>query len=395
MAVMGGRRLALKYEVPHCVFAMSMTKDTPDFGFVTNFVDGEAIVALRGNVDNRAALELRAILNAVIDRRPASMVLDVAELDFMGSAGVLAVSSAEKRLAALGTKLTVRSSSDLVNRLLDLVERDEVSRLERAHPEHGHLGPEDLGGTPIALRPSRRGGSSEDFRRVTAMPADPEVVDGALRLLVDLARSGVSGADGVSVSLLRNGVLMTVAASDQTIMAMDADQYATGEGPCVDASVKGHWFHAESLDTETRWPAFTPQARGLGIKAILSSPLRAFETPVGALNIYSRTASSFDVKAQETAAVFAQKASVILGDARVGVSETQMAVRFQEALRTREVIALAKGVIMEREGVDEDAAFTALLRLALYNGAPLRRRAEEMVLSAKQPQLGPEWGLDD
>jgi hypothetical protein len=65
---------------------------------------------------------------------------------------------------------------------------------------------------------------------MTAMLADPDVVDGALRLVVELARSCVSGADGVSVSLLRHGVLSTVAASDQTIMAMDADQYATGEG---------------------------------------------------------------------------------------------------------------------------------------------------------------------
>jgi hypothetical protein len=261
--------------------------------------------------------------------------------------------------------------------------------VERALPEHGHLGPEDLDGMPVVLRQSRSGGSSEEFRRVTAMPVDPDVIDGALGLVVDLARFCVRGADGVSVSLLRNGVLSTVAASDHTIMAMDADQYATGEGPCVDASLQGHWFHAESLDTETRWPSFTPQAQGLGIKAILSSPLRAVEQPVGALNIYSRTADSFDVKAQETAAVFAERASAILSAARVGVSETQMAIRFQEALRSREIIALAKGVIMERGGIDENAAFSALLRLALYNGTPLRRRAEEMVLSAKQPELGP------
>jgi len=39
------------------------------------------------------------------------------------------------------------------------------------------------------------------------MPADPDVVDGALRLVVDLARSCVDGADGVSVSLVHNGVL--------------------------------------------------------------------------------------------------------------------------------------------------------------------------------------------
>jgi hypothetical protein len=186
-----------------------------------------------------------------------------------------------------------------------------------------------------------------------------------------------------------------VAASDQTILDMDADQYATGEGPCVDASMKGHWFHAESLATETRWPSFVPQARDLGINAILSSPLKAFDQPVGALNIYSRTASTFDVTAQETAAVFAQKASAILSDARVGVSDSQMAIRFQDALRSREIISLAKGVIMEREGVDEDGAFSALLRLSLHQGTPLRGRAEAIIRSARQRELGPKSGHDD
>lgn len=87
------------------------------------------------------------------------------------------------------------------------MERAEVIRLERSLPELGHLGPEDLGGMPIVLRQTRGSSSSADFRRVTAVPADPEVVDGALRLVADLARSCVSGADGVSVWLLRNGVL--------------------------------------------------------------------------------------------------------------------------------------------------------------------------------------------
>jgi len=230
--------------------------------------------------------------------------------------------------------------------------------------------------------------------RVLARYRLDDLIDATLRLVVELARSTVGGADGVSVSLLRHGQLATVAASDQTILDMDADQYATGEGPCVDASMKGHWFHAESLATETRWPSFIPQARDLGINAILSSPLKAFDQPVGALNIYSRTASTFDVKAQVTAAAFAQKASVILSDARAGVSDSQMGIRFQEALRSREIIALAKGVIMEREGMDEEQAFAALLRLSLYNGVALRRRAEEIVLSARRPALGPDGGFD-
>jgi GAF domain len=178
------------------------------------------------------------------------------------------------------------------------------------------------------------------------------VVDGVLRLVVDLARSCVHGADGVSVSLLRNGEFSTVAASDQTIMTMDAEQYATGEGPCVDASIKGRLFHAESLDTEIRWPTFTPKARVLGIRAILSSPLTAFEAPFGALNLYSRTGPGFDVNAQETAVIFAQKASIILSDVRVDMGKAQMA--FQEALRVREAICLTTGINREHKGLGDD-----------------------------------------
>jgi anti-anti-sigma factor len=372
---------------------MSLIADPSSFGVTTTLEGQSTVLALRGKVENLAAFELSALLDSAIDRHPESVILDMSELEFVGAAGMVAISNAEKRLADMGAALTVRSPSILVNRLLAMMESAQEARLERALPGHGHLGPEDR--RAVSVSPPRFASSLEtsDLRRVTALPADPDVVDGALRLLVELARSCVSGADGVSVSLLRHGRLSTVAASDQTIMAMDADQYATGEGPCVDASLKGHWFHADSLDTETRWPSFTPRARGLGIKAILSSPLKAFEQPVGALNIYSRTAESFEIKDQETAAVFARKASVILSDARAGVSDSQMALRYKEALQSRKVITLATGIIMEREGMDEDDAFTALLRLSLYHGETLRGRAESTLLSARTPEL-PMEGSD-
>ena len=52
------------------------------------------------------------------------------------------------------------------------------------------------------------------------------VVMGALRLLVSLAQAMVEGADGASVTLRRHGRLSTVAATDQTILDMDSEQYA-------------------------------------------------------------------------------------------------------------------------------------------------------------------------
>ena len=225
------------------------------------------------------------------------------------------------------------------------------------------------------------------LRRVTAIPADKDVIDGALRLVVALARATVGGADGVSVSLRRQGRLSTVAASDQTISEMDASQYATGEGPCVDASVEGRWFHAESLATETRWPNFTPRARALGINAILSSPLLAADRPVGALNIYSRTATAFAPEDQELASVFAGEASLILTKAGMDVTDDEVSTRLGEAQRVRRVIAQAEGIIMEREGIPEDIAYTVLRSYSQRTNRPLRERAEEVVASTRRLQV--------
>jgi hypothetical protein len=122
--------------------------------------------------------------------------------------------------------------------------------------------------------------------------------------------------------------------------------------------------------------------------SILSSPLKALGRPVGALNIYSRTTSAFDVKAQEAAAVFAGKASVILSDARAGVTDTQLGYRFQEALRSREIIAMAKGILMERERTSEGDAFNALLHHSLENGVSLLNGSKRFVLSTTRPEFG-------
>jgi anti-anti-sigma factor len=366
----------LEREGSNRAFATSMSSHPPPpLEVITRFEGTQAVLVLRGRVEHSSAFAFGAALDGTIDRHPESVVLDLSELEFIGTAGMVAVANAEKRLAGMGIQLTVRSPSVLVNRLLDM--------MESADPVYP--GPV---ATSQATRPA-------EFRRFTAVPADPDVVDGALRLVVELARVLVDGADGVSVSLQRHGRLSTVAASDHTIMEMDTAQYSTGQGPCVDAATNGRYFHTASLAEETRWPAFTPKAHGLGINAILSSPLMAFAEPVGALNIYSRSTSAFDAKAQAAAAVFARKASVILSDAGAGVSDAQMAARFQEALRNRKDITLATGVLMERKGIGEEEAFADLLRVSLSHGEPLRDRAQVTVRSARRAEAGTERGSDD
>jgi GAF domain-containing protein len=310
-------------------------------------------------------------------------VLDFAELEFMDNSGFDLIGSKAERLARSGGALSIRSPSGMIRRLLAVV---GLLDLVRVDPQETVSEPPDLErflDLPASAPSAESGGLSRYLRQVTGLPANDEVVDGALRLVVALARVTVAGADGASVSLRRRNRLSTVAASDQTVLDMDAGQYETGEGPCVDASVSGRRFLTEFLDTETRWPAFTPKARALGINAILSSPLVVRNTAIGALNIYSRKPAAFQIKDQELASVFAHQASALLGEARADVTDHLLDGRLGEALRTRELISQAQGIIMEREGVGAHTAYTVLRRTSMRQGVPLRQRAQDIVSSTR------------
>jgi anti-anti-sigma factor len=318
--------------------------------------------------------ELGAVVDAVIDRGNVNVVLDLAECDFIDASGLGVIAEGAARADLWGGTLTVRSPSGVVARLLDLTGLDltirplipDQSPLAQLSPRADVMG---------EISPYGRGSL---LGRLGAGP--DEAVSAALRLVVALARAAVEGADGVSVSLRRHHALETVAASDQTISDMDADQYATGEGPCVDASVAGHRFHARSLASETRWPEFTPRARALGINAILSSPLIVRDRPVGALNIYSRSPDAFAAEASTVLTVTAEH----------DMTASRAADRLGEVLRTRQVIALAQGVVMERDRVDEDRAYTTLRRVSARSGRPLRERAEDVVASTRGTRSPPD-----
>ena len=371
------------------------------FGVFVEIGARHTVLGVRGEVDLETGPVLDAIVGSVIDGGHRSVVLDLVHCDFMDARGLRAVASAIERLAGVGAVLAIRSPSAMIAHLLDLGGFGGRVRLEQPGPGtagaaiHRHrLGPEDEVRSP---GPGPRGAASllemvPQLPRVTAVPAENDVVDGVLRLVVNLARATVGGADGVSVSLRRHGRLSTVAATDQTISDMDADQYDTGEGPCVDASMEGRWFHAEALVDETRWPTFVPRARTLGINAILSSPLLAGARPVGALNIYSRTAAAFTPADRELAATFASGASVILTDVGAGVGSDELADRFTEALERRAVISQAQGVIMALRGLSAEAAYGVLLRSSIETGTPLQEEARAVVVSARLPDASPGGG---
>jgi hypothetical protein len=352
------------------------------FSLAVDAVKSEAVISMRGSLDEPALIELLNLFDTVIASGYSSMILDLVTMDSLAPTGPAVIASAAARLAGQHRRLAIRSPSTAISSRLVA---EGLGHL--IADEEFELMPRDTG-LPSAV--VARVADNSDLHpvgrfeeRADALPTDSDLVDATLRLVVELARSTVTGADGVSVSLRRHGRLATVAVSDQTILEMDAEQYATGEGPCVDASVQGRRFHAQSLADEDRWPDFTPKARALGIQAILSSPLVAHSRPVGALNIYSLQPRAFGSGDQSLALWFATGVSAILTDAGVDVSDDRRSERFQASLRSREIIAQAQGVIMEREGIDEVAAYRVLRVHSQHTGDTLRRRAEEIIGSAR------------
>jgi anti-anti-sigma factor len=361
------------------------------FDVTVRFVAGTAVVAVQGEINFVTAADLNAIIVALAETGRQRVVLDLGSCTFMGIDGSGIVASCAAALAPRGGRLLVRSALSLVEQPIDIVGLSNVDIEPAGAPPAGAAAViPHAGGTD----PPPRGpvAADEHFRQFTAIPAARDVVDSALRLVVSLARATIGGADGVSVTLNRQGRLTTVAASDKVVAAMDADQYETGEGPCVHAAVTGNRAHSESLRDESRWPAFTPRAVRSGINAIMSTPLLAAGLPAGALNIYSRTPNTFAEAEQELASSFAAHATTILTDAGVGIADGEVTERLSAVLRSREVIAQAQGILMSRDHVSPSEAYTVMRRSAVGGWQPLARVAAEVVASTQRPFPGQEPG---
>jgi hypothetical protein len=118
------------------------------------------------------------------------------------------------------------------------------------------------------------------------------------------------------------------------------------------------------------------------------------DEPIGALNIYSRTAAAFTPENQTLAGLFADETSVVLTEARVDMTDEQTSMQFGDALRSRQLIALAQGVIMELDGVSESDAYTVLRRFSIKSGGSLQERAQDVINSTRAEGLDLGLGQD-
>jgi hypothetical protein len=168
-----------------------------------------------------------------------------------------------------------------------------------------------------------------------------------------------------------DGRLETFAPTDQLIVELDATQYRLQEGPCYEAAVDTVHVTAPELADDPRFPGYGPAAASAGIGAQAGIRLFDGRGSNGALNLYSVRRGAF-AELGALRELFTHHSAVALAYARE-ITE------LQDAVRTRQLIGQAVGVMMERYGLDDARAFGFLARLSQENNIKLRVVAERLL----------------
>jgi GAF domain-containing protein len=167
--------------------------------------------------------------------------------------------------------------------------------------------------------------------------------------------------DGAGLMLADGeGVLRYMAASDEPGRMLEAIQEQFGEGPCVDAVLEDGPVLAEDLAADPRWPSAGPLAAGHGIRAVLGLPIDLREGPVGTLNVYASQPRRWDDSEVAAIRAYTRVIASLLRTAVTAHVSGRAATQLQQALDSRSLIEQAKGVLMERRQIDQQAAFELL-----------------------------------
>jgi GAF domain-containing protein len=211
------------------------------------------------------------------------------------------------------------------------------------------------------------------FVRMSGLLLTEETAHSALSIVVSLVRETVPGCIGVGVTVLDDqGRRTTAAASGPLPERADSIQYALNEGPCLRCCADRILVRVDDLLDDDRWPRWAEAVRPLGVRSSLSAPLVAGGTALGAITVYGEVPGAFGEREEYLLTMFATQAAILLAHVSSHVDARQLGASLSDALRGREVIAVAKGILMARDATDEDTAFATLIALSRRDSRKLR-----------------------
>jgi GAF domain-containing protein len=221
------------------------------------------------------------------------------------------------------------------------------------------------------------------IRDLSHLMVSDEGLDATLERVITLAARTIPGCELASMTMLRNGRFATPVATGPIAVEVDRAQYRADAGPCVQAVRDRKVFRVNAVTDDPRWPEFNEAAASAGLSSSLSLPMAVEDKAVGALNLYAKVPGAFSEADEGTAVLFAEQAGVACLNAERYWSIYNINQQLEEALKTRDVIGQAKGILMASLKITDDQSFDLLRAASQRRNVKLRVLAEEVATTGE------------
>ncbi|MFI1292956.1 GAF and ANTAR domain-containing protein [Streptomyces sp. NPDC020792] len=228
---------------------------------------------------------------------------------------------------------------------------------------------------------------ASDFSELPRFPGDLELAEAlttaaqhlhdtvtphsTMRAAVGLAVRLLPGAEHAGISVLERGSgRRAVAWTDELVRTAEGSGDGGEDGP---SPYWDHLWHAPVLHlTDSETEDGGASLAGLGLRSALGLRLRADKRRLTVLTVYARKPDVFDDAATRVGRLFTAHVSLALDSVTVREQLT-------EAMRTRDLIGQATGILMERLNIDAAEAFDSLVRASQRENVKLRDLARRIV----------------
>ncbi|MFF4762666.1 GAF and ANTAR domain-containing protein [Streptomyces sp. NPDC001292] len=226
---------------------------------------------------------------------------------------------------------------------------------------------------------------ASDFSELPRFPGDLELAEAlttaaqqlhdtatphsTMQTAVRLAVRLLPGAEHAGISVLERG-------SGRRAAAWTDEVVRTAEGSGGGGDPEPYWDHlwhapvVRMADSEADDGGAS--LAGLGLRSALALRLRADKRRLTLLTVYARKPGVFDDAATRVGRLFTAHVSLALDSVTVREQLT-------EAMRTRDLIGQATGILMERLNIDAAEAFDSLVRASQRENVKLRDLARRIV----------------
>jgi hypothetical protein len=222
------------------------------------------------------------------------------------------------------------------------------------------------------------------LHELTALLIDAvDLHEGLERLAMFTARS-LPGTPRCSVTLIGDGTPMTLAASGPRTRELDEVQFATGQGPGLDATRTRTVVTCQDLTVDERWPALSACAARLGVHAVAAVPLDVRRHSVGALNLFVPRRGGIEQNLLVTAMAVVGQSELLLAEVLRRNAQTALAADLVASLKVGATVDHAIGVIVAQRGCGVQEAYTILHETAERLGLRPNVVAERLLATASR-----------